>query len=134
MTNAVAEREQKELEVQNKSENTRQRKIYVPRTDIYESDDNIVLHTDMPGADEKSIDITLENNVLTINGSVEPPEHSGYTQVISEYGVGDYRRSFTLSNSIDKEKIEASFKNGVLTLQLPKNKSSLPKKINVKVQ
>lgn len=133
MSTALSEKESKELELA-QCENTRPHKVYVPRADIYESPDKIIVKTDMPGVAENNIDITLENNVLTINGSVEKTCHEGFSLALSEYGTGDYRRAFTLSNSIDKENIEACLKNGVLTLTLPKSKSLLPKKISVKAQ
>lgn len=132
MSTTLTERDQKEVEVQRGAENTRPRQVYVPRADIYESEDRLIVVADMPGVDEKSIDIMLENNILTINGFVQPGRHEGYSLALAEYGVGDYRRAFTLSNAIDREGIEATVKAGVLTLTLPKSKSLLPKKIIVK--
>lgn len=109
-------------------------KVYFPRADIFESQDKIVVITDMPGVSEKNVDITLENNVLTINGYLEQRKFEGYNLAFAEYEKGDYKRAFTLSNTIDREGIEAAFKNGVLTLTLPKSKSSQAKKITVKAQ
>lgn len=105
--------------------------VYVPRADIYESGDQLVVLADMPGVRQESIDITIEQNILTIYGKVEEPQLEGYNLVYSEYGVGDYRRVFTLSNEIDKDGIQATIKNGVLRLLLPKSKASLPRKISV---
>lgn len=114
-------------------ERTRSRKTYVPRVDIYEKKDAMVLLADMPGVDEKSVDVTLDKNVLTIRGTVEPKvckEHSIY---YSEYDVGDYERAFTITDEIDRNKIEAQVKNGVLKLTLPKAEEAAVKKISVKV-
>ncbi len=113
-------------------ERTRARKAFVPRVDIHETGDAIVVTADMPGVDEKAIDITLEKNVLTINGYVEPEQPEDYDLVYAEYEVGDYQRSFTLSNQIDQEKIEASVKGGVLHLHLPKVGPAKARKISVK--
>ena len=92
----------------------------MPRSDIYETNDAIIVFTDMPGVDETSLDIALENNVLTINGYVELEYPQGYGLAYAEYRVGDYQRSFTVSNKIDQSKIEATLKDGVLRLHLPK--------------
>jgi HSP20 family molecular chaperone IbpA len=115
----VQETEKQEI-VENDAERTRARPAFVPRTDIYESDDEIVLITDMPGVDEDTVDITVEKNILTVNGLVEATEPEGYTLSYAEYRVGDYQRSFKLSNEIDQEKIDATIKDGVLRLTLPK--------------
>ncbi len=113
-------------------ENTRQTKIFVPRADILESKEKIVVKADMPGVSQDTVEITLEKNVLTINGWVEPEEMNGFKLGYSEYGVGDYRRVFTLSNEIDRDGIEATVRNGVLKLTLPKSKQTQPRKITVK--
>jgi HSP20 family protein len=129
--------EEKDLQVQEKevveesAERTRDRPAFVPRVDIYENDDEIVLVADMPSVDETAVDITVENNVLTIRGDVEPMQPEGYSLAYAEYRVGDYQRSFSLSNQVDQEKIEATLKDGVLRLSLPKV-GPMTKKIAVK--
>ncbi len=120
--------------VQNGTEQTRPQTLFVPRTDIYESNDHLLLLADMPGVKQDSVDIMLEHNILTIYGHVEPPAFEGYTLTYCEYGIGDYRRVFTLSNEIDRQGIQASVKNGVLKLVLPKSKSAMPRKIAVKTE
>ena len=126
----VQETEKQEI-VENDAERTRAKPAFVPRTDIYESNDEIVLVTDMPGVDEDTVDITLEKNVLTVVGFVEATEPEGYTLSYAEYRVGDYQRSFKLSNEIDQDEIDATIKNGVLRLSLPKV-SPTTRKIAVK--
>ena len=126
----VPETEKQEI-VESDAERLRAKPAFVPRTDIYESDDEIVLITDMPGVDEETVDITLEKNVLTVNGLVEPEEHEGYTLTYAEYRVGDYQRSFKVSNEIDMDQIEATIKDGVLRLRFPKV-SPTTRKIAVK--
>jgi len=124
MANEAQELQTQEAEkqeiVDSEAERTRARPAFVPRADIYEAEDKILLIADMPGVDEDSVDITLEKNVLTINGYVEPPTYEGYSLAYAEYRVGDFQRSFSLSNEIDQDKIEATLNNGVLRLHLPK--------------
>ncbi|MBN1220235.1 MAG: Hsp20/alpha crystallin family protein [Anaerolineae bacterium] len=124
--------EKKEVATVEGAERTRIRRAYVPRVDIYENDDAIMLVTDVPGVDENSIDITLEKSVLTINGYVQTEAPDNYSLAYAEYQTGDYERSFTLSEEIDRENIEATVKNGVLRLRLPKAGPAKTRKITVK--
>ncbi len=114
-------------------ERTVDRDIFVPLVDIYETDDELVLVAEMPGVEEKSIDVTLDNDVLTIRGKVAYDVPEDYELVYSEYEIGDYERSFTVNESIDVDKIEANYHNGVLTVRLPKAEPVKAKKIEVKV-
>ena len=114
------------------TERTRECRCFVPRADIYEVDDQIVIVADVPGANEKSVEVTLEKNVLTINAYVDPVEMEGYSLVFAEYEVGDYQRSFKLSDEIDRNKIQATIKDGVLRLYLPKAAAAQARKISVK--
>jgi HSP20 family protein len=102
------------------AERTRDRLAFVPRADIYETGEGITIVADMPGVDKSSVDITLENNVLTIRGYVEPVEPEGRSLAYSEYRVGDYERAFSLSDQIDQDGIDALVKDGVLRMYLPK--------------
>ncbi len=122
----------KEAEVATSAERTRERRVYVPKADIYETQNDFILVADMPGVDDGSADITLEKNELTINGYVEPEQITGYSLANAEYGIDDYQRTFILSDEIDRDKIEASVKNGVLHLRLPKAPVAKARKIAVK--
>ncbi|GAB6269964.1 MAG: Hsp20/alpha crystallin family protein [Smithella sp.] len=113
------------------TEKIRNVKIFVPHVDIYETRDALFLIADMPGVDDKSVDVELEKNILTISGRVENGRVKDYSLVFSEYEVGDYERTFTLSNEIDREKIRATVKQGVLRLELPKAEKVKPKKIAI---
>jgi HSP20 family protein len=113
-------------------ERTRDRPAFVPRADIYETDEAIHLVADMPGVSQESLDITLEKGVLTLNGTVELETPEGYSLVYAEYRVGDYVRSFSLSDEIDQETIEATLKDGVLRLTLPKITEARTRKIAVR--
>jgi HSP20 family molecular chaperone IbpA len=113
------------------TERTRDRQVYIPRADIYETDDAMIVLADVPGVDEKSVDITIDKNVLTINAFVEEEQPENYRCTYAEYGVGDYERRFILSNQVDRDGIEASVKDGVLRLRLPKSKEAKARKISV---
>ncbi|GBE03326.1 spore protein SP21 [bacterium BMS3Abin09] len=115
-------------------ERTRSKRLYVPPVDIIEGRDGLVLVADMPGVDENSVDITLEKNLLTIYGTVEPEIPRGHRMISSEYGIGDYQRTFILSDEIDGGKIEATVKNGVLRLTLPKAEAAKTRKIPVQAE
>jgi HSP20 family molecular chaperone IbpA len=125
-------KELKEMTREN-AEHTRERRLYTPSVDIVERKNDILLLADMPGVDENGLDITLEKRVLTIYGRVDAEAPEKYTLVSSEYGIGDYQRSFTLSEEVDTEKIQATIKNGVLRLVLPKADTARVKKIPVAV-
>lgn len=115
----VQEAEKQEIE-QSGAERTRERQAFIPRVDIYETDEAISVVADMPGVAPESVDITLEKNVLTINGYVDFEQPEGYALAYAEYRVGDFTRSFSVSNQIDQEAIEATVKDGVLRLHMPK--------------
>ena len=113
------------------TERIRNVKTFVPRVDIYEAKEALFLIADMPGVDDKTVDVELEKNILTISGRIENGKFKDHTLVFSEYEVGDYERSFTLSDEIDREKIKATVKQGVLRLELPKAEKVKPKKIAI---
>lgn len=116
----VMEVEKQELTPAEGTERLSSQRAFLPRTNIYETNDKVVLYADMPGVDAKSLDVQVEKNVLTINGTVKPETYENHTLTYAEYEVGDYQRRFTLSNEVDISKIEATIKNGVLKLDLPK--------------
>jgi len=131
---ATKEIQKKEAGLPEGVERIRAKKLYAPAVDIIERNEDIVLIADMPGVDEKSVDITLEKDILTIYGKVEPENPEGCRLAASEYSIGDYQRVFTLSDEIDREKIRAKVKNGVLRLTLPKVEEIKTKKIHVKAE
>jgi len=112
-------------------ERTKDSTTYIPRVDIYEADETLYILADMPGADESSVNITLEKDILTIEAGVDESIYSNLNPVYLEYGTGDYRRQFTLGNEIDRDKIEASIKNGVLKITFPKAEPLKTKKIAI---
>ncbi len=127
----VEDTEKQEVE-ETGAERTRDRLAFVPRADIYETEEAMIVVADMPGVDETTLDITLEDNVLSIEGYVEPTQPEGYSLAYAEYRVGDYQRAFTLSDQIDRDGIEAVIKDGVLRLYLPKVTEARKRKIDIK--
>ncbi len=121
-----------EIVEEDQAERTRETRLFVPRVDIYESKDDIHLIADIPGADQDSIEITLEKNILTIEARVVTEKPVDFSLTYAEYGVGDFKRKFTLSNEIDKDRINAVVKDGVLTLKMPKAGPAKAQKIEVK--
>jgi HSP20 family protein len=108
------------------------RPVFVPPADIYETGDNIVVLAEMPGVAPDGVDITLERRVLTIRGRSAANDPAGYQRVYNEYADGDYERVFTLSENIDRDRIEATLKDGVLNLVLPKAETAKARKIELK--
>ncbi|WP_442506005.1 Hsp20/alpha crystallin family protein [Novipirellula sp. SH528] len=102
---------------------------YVPRFDIWEGEEELLLYGDLPGVSVEDLDIRFENRELTIHGKVAA-RHEGEF-LIGEYGTGDFHRTFTVGESIDAEKISAEMKHGVLTLTLPKSEKVKPRRIKV---
>ncbi len=131
MTDTNKDIQKKEAELEKGVERTKANRVYTPAVDIIEQKEYIILFADMPGVDENSVQVSLEKDLLTIHGNVEPEEHKGHRQLISEYGFGDYERTFTISNEIDRDNIKASMKDGVMRLTLPKVANAKTRKIPV---
>ena len=126
---ALEVKEKKEL--QTKEEKTIPGKFYLPYTDIYETEEALVMVMEVPGVEKKDIDIKLEKNQLSVEGHIDFDYYKNYKPVYTEYNVGHFSRSFTLSSEIDSEKIDAKVADGILTLNLPKVKEAAPRKITV---
>ena len=131
MTGAIAERKE-EVATPQSSEPVRNRRVFAPLADIYETNERIFVLADMPGVDEQTIDITLEKNVLTIEGYTSSQTEAGLRLVHCESPEGNYRRVFLLSEEVDRDGIEATVKDGVLKLVLPKSAKAMARKITVK--
>jgi len=108
------------------------RPVFVPPSDIYETKDSIVVLAEMPCVAPDGVDLTLERRVLTIRGRSAASEHAGYQRVYNEFANGDYERVFTLSENIDRDRIEATLKDGVLHLVLSKAETAKARKIELK--
>ncbi len=121
---------QQKQEVQTE-EHTRPGRTYVPLVDIFETDHGLWLRADLPGVREDSIEINVNNNVLSIEGQVALDDYQDLSPVYTEYRVGNYQRRFNLSNAIDTGNIHAQLTDGVLELELPKAESAKPHRIAV---
>lgn len=86
---------------------------------------------EMPGVERKDVSISLENDVLSVDARINFDKYQGMEPIYTEYMVGHYARSFSLSRKIDQSRIEAQIQDGVLTLSLPKTKESQPRRIQV---
>jgi HSP20 family protein len=105
---------------------------WLPRVDVLEKDGHIVLRCELPGMDEKEIDLKLEGSVLTIKGEKKfekEQKEANYHRVESFHGT--FSRSFTLPDSADAEKIKAEYKNGILTVTVPHKPEARPREIPV---
>jgi HSP20 family protein len=105
---------------------------WAPPADIYETEDELVVALDLPGVDPNMVDIRVENNVLTIRGErqfEEKQNKDNFHRVERSYGA--FARSFTLSTFVDADKIRASYKAGVLNINLPKAEAVKPKRIQI---
>ncbi len=111
------------------------RESWVPSVDILEKDGNLILRAELPGMTEKDIDLKIEGNTLTLKGERKMDKEdnkSNYHRVESFYG--SFTRSFRLPDTVDYEKINAEYKNGVLTVTLPQKPEVKPREIPVSVQ
>ncbi|MBA4388235.1 MAG: heat-shock protein Hsp20 [Verrucomicrobia bacterium] len=106
-------------------------RVYLPRVDIMGNANETVLEVDMPGVDEKSVDVDLENNTLTISGRVSRQAPAGHSPAREEVDVTTYRREFELLHEVDREKIAARMKDGVLRLKLYRAEKAKAKKIQI---
>jgi HSP20 family protein len=107
---------------------------YRPNVDILEKADELVVLADVPGACGEDIEVDFEDGSLTIHAKVKPRQDESTDYLVREYGVGDYYRTFQVSEAIDAAQITAEYADGLLTLHLPKAESTKPRKIDVKTQ
>ncbi len=113
-------------------ERTRSGLCYRPNCDIVEQANELLVLADMPGAKPGAIDVKFEDGMLSIHAPADLRQPADTEYLLREYGVGDYYRTFEVSEAIDPSKIAAEYADGVLTLHLPKAESVKPRKINVK--
>jgi HSP20 family protein len=108
---------------------------WAPSVDIEEEEDSYKIKADLPGVDKKDIDVKMENGMLSIRGEkhTETESGKGSKRHRTERFHGSFARSFTLPNSVQADKIDAAYKDGVLTLVIPKSEQARPKSIDIKV-
>jgi HSP20 family protein len=106
---------------------------FIPATDIYQTDDELVLVADMPGVRPEGLEVTVQEGVLVIRGKPAAPDEAGEVR-LAEFAAGEYYRSFQLPADYDTAKVQAVLKQGVLTLRLPKSERLKPRRIPVRVE
>ena len=112
-------------------EATRQKYVFTPPIDIYENETGLVLQADLPGVSLESLELQVQDNKLTLFGRVIPVVPDEVQSLHQEYRVGDFLRSFILSDEVDHEQITARLKHGVLTVELPRAQRAKPRRIPV---
>ncbi len=113
-----------------RSENT-ERLVFTPYIDIYETEQGLVLTADLPGVTSETLELQVQDNKLTLFGRVANMIPDEAQMLHQEYRVGDYLRSFILSDEVDHERITAGISNGVLKVVLPKAPATSPRRIEV---
>lgn len=111
-----------------------ERFIFTPPIDIYETSEGLVLEADLPGVTSETLELQVQNNKLTLFGRVVQQSPQNSIPRHQEYGVGDYLRSFILSDEVDYDRISAKLQNGVLRVVLPKAAKSAPRRIEINTQ
>jgi HSP20 family protein len=107
---------------------------FAPPVDVYEDEHNVTLKIEVPGIDEKDIDVRIENNTLTVHGErkfEKEEKEENYRRVERQYG--SFTRTFTLPNTVDQESVQADYEKGVLKIKLAKKQEAKPKQIKVNV-
>ena len=107
---------------------------FIPAVDIYETAEEYVVLAEMPGCDPKGIDVQFENGQLAIYGRVAPRKVPQTGWLVQEFGIGDYARTFNVTESIETDKISADYEHGILTLRLPKVEQAKPRRIEVRTK
>ena len=122
---------QEKKELVSKDEQTLPVRYYVPTTDILETEDALTVVMELPGVEKQAVDVSTENDVLRIEARIDPAKYEGMEPLYTEYNVGHFARSFTLSNKIDQQQISAQLEDGILTLTLKKAKEAVPRRISI---
>ncbi len=108
-----------------------QRLLFNPPIDIYETPEGLVLYADLPGVTAEGLDLQVQENRLTLFGRIQNAEPPSIGVIHQEYQVGDYLRSFILSDEVDHDRIQAKLTNGVLRVELPRAARAKPRRIEV---
>ena len=134
----MADTQSKELKVREKQEltspveQTMPGLVFTPAVDIFETEKEITLLSDMPGVKADDLTIDLRDNTLTLSADICAVDNADEQEILVEYESGRYYRQFTLGELINQEKIDAKLNDGVLRLSLPKVEKATPRKITVK--
>ena len=122
---------QQKRELEKKQEATFPTRMFLPATDIFESDHALTMLVEMPGVSKESIEVKVEGDILTIDGRIDFSKYNGLQPLYTEYNVGNFSRTFQLSNEIEQAGIKAELKDGVMKLVLPKAERAKPRRIEI---
>jgi HSP20 family protein len=122
---------QRKREIEKKQESTVPARTFVPAADIFEADTALTVVLEMPGVDKSRVDISVDDGILSVQGQLDFSKYEGMQPVYTEYNIGHYRRSFSLSGKVDQGKISAEMQDGVLIITLPKAEQARPRRIAV---
>jgi len=119
---------------ENRSRNSASQERYLPAVDALETNDELVLIADIPGVTAETLEVTVEQGVLTLLGRVEPAPVESKEVLQQEFLQGDYYRQFRLPRDFSTDTIDASLKGGVVTIRIPREEKSRPRKITVRTE
>jgi HSP20 family protein len=122
---------QEKREVEKQEEQTTPARTFQATADVFETESALTVVLEIPGVDKSAVDISIKDDVLTVSGRIDFSKYEGLQPIYTEYNIGNYRRSFALSNKIDQDKISAEIRDGVLTLVLPKAEEAKPRRIKI---
>jgi HSP20 family molecular chaperone IbpA len=122
-----------EKRVVRRGESAEELQTLLPRVDVFENKDGILLLADMPGVPKDKLELRVENDTLLIEGEIAPDTPENMEPVYAEVRLSRYRRAFSLSSELDTSRIDAQLRDGVLNLRIPKHAHTQPRKIEVKV-
>lgn len=131
MAQSQALEAQEKKELVSKEEKTVPSRYFVPNTDIFETDDALVVVMEIPGVAKKDVAVDLENDTLRVEARIDHAHYDGLEPLYAEYNVGHFARAFSLSGNIDRQQISAELADGVLTLTLKKAKEAMPRRIAI---
>ena len=122
-----------EKQVVRRGESAEELQALLPRVDVFENKDGILLLADMPGVPKDKLELRVENDTLLIEGEIAPDTPENMEAVYAEVRLSRYRRAFSLSSELDTSRIDAQLRDGVLNLRIPRHAHAQPRKIEVKV-
>ena len=122
---------QEKKELVSKEEKIFPSRYFIPNTDIFETDDALILVMEIPGVKRENVEISLENETLRVEARIDYGNYQGLEPLYTEYNVGHFARAFTLSRSLDQQRISAELADGVLRLVLKKAQDAMPRRITI---
>ena len=122
---------QEKKELVSKEEKTFPSRYFIPNTDIFETEDALILAMEIPGVTRENVEINLENDTLRVDARIDQGNYKGLEPLYTEYNVGHFARAFTLSRSLDQQRISAELADGVLRLVLKKAQDAMPRRITI---